>query len=84
MRDFKRGDFEEAPVVHEKGHRCSICNCVNIVDIETDLGDYRDFMSFTPDPSNKNHFICIDCAEVIQEIRYDYLADEEVDNDEDG
>jgi hypothetical protein len=68
-------------VIHEKGHRCTICNSVNIVDIETDIGDYKDHMSFTPDPSNKEHFICIECAEAIQEIRYDYaISDEELED----
>ena len=70
------------PVHYEKAHRCSICNCVNVADIETDVGDFRDFMSFTPDPSNGQHFICIDCADAIQDIRDEYaMTDEDLEDD---
>lgn len=64
-------------IVNRSGvHRCSICNCVNVEDIQTDLGDYRGNMSFTNDPSNPLHFICIDCADEIEDLRQDYMEDD--------
>jgi hypothetical protein len=55
------------------GHnRCSICNATSNEEIETDIGDYKAHMSFTPDPKDPMHFICIDCSEVINEQEQDY------------
>ncbi len=48
-------------------NRCSICNCVSNESIETEIGDYRAHMSFTPDPKFKDSVICISCSEVIQD-----------------
>ncbi|QIG69419.1 hypothetical protein EVB79_049 [Rhizobium phage RHph_N3_13] len=53
-------------------HRCTICNSVSNEDIETSIGDYRPGMSFTPDPIHKDSYICIECADVIQDQRFDY------------
>ena len=53
-------------------HRCTICNSVSNEDIETSIGDYRPGMSFTPDPILKDSFICIECADVIQDQRFEY------------
>jgi hypothetical protein len=60
-------------------HRCSICNCVTNESIATEIGDFRSRMSFTPDPKDRMHDICIECAEVIQEQRdeYSYYDEEE-------
>ena len=66
----------------KKAHRCSICNCVSIVDIQTELGDYRQYMSYVTDPSNRLHFICIDCHEAIQDVRDDFEWMDEENNDE--
>lgn len=53
-------------------HRCSICNCVNNENIETNIGDYRSHMSFVNDPKDPSHFICISCEEEIQNLRDEY------------
>ena len=64
-----------------KVHRCSICNSVSVADIETDLGDFKDHMSFTPDPKDPRHFICIECAEAINEVQFEYELEDEYGND---
>jgi len=48
-------------------HRCSICNIVNNESIETEIGDYHSHMSFTADPKDPRHFICISCSESIND-----------------
>lgn len=53
-------------------HRCSICNSVSNEDIATEIGDYKGVMSFTPDPNDKNHYICVTCADEINDLRMDY------------
>lgn len=40
--------------------RCSICNKVSSLDIETDIGDFSKD-NFVPDPKNNSHFICTEC-----------------------
>lgn len=60
-----------------KVHRCSICNCVSVSDIQTNIGDFKDHMSFTPDPKDSTQFICIECDEVIRDVLYDYQLDDE-------
>jgi len=57
---------------HNKIHRCSICNSVNVSDIETNIGDYHKGMSFVPDRGKRFSDICIECDEVIQEALGDY------------
>lgn len=52
--------------------RCSICGCVSNESIQTNIGDYKSGMSFTTDPKDPMHEICIDCAEVIEDLRIDY------------
>jgi hypothetical protein len=52
--------------------RCSICNCVSNESIQTELGDYSPNMSFTHDPKDHRHFICVSCDEAIQEVRQDF------------
>lgn len=52
--------------------RCSICNTVSNENIETDLGDYKAHMSFTHDPKDSRHFICVSCDEAIEDIRRDF------------
>jgi len=61
-------------------HRCSICNKVDNESIETNLGDYESNLSFTYDPNDPSHHICIDCEEVIEDQRRDYAY---MDQDED-
>lgn len=63
-------------------HRCSICNSVSNEEIETDIGDYKHNMSFTPDPKDKNHFICISCSDAINDLRQDYMMDDLWDDEE--
>ena len=59
--------------------RCSICDSVSNESIQTNIGDYKHGMPFTPDPKNPLHEICIECLEVIQEQRTDYeYLDEEI------
>lgn len=60
------------------GHyRCTICNCVSNESIETEIGDFRK-TSFTQDPKYKDSYICVECSEAIQDVRYDYdLMNEE-------
>ena len=58
-------------------HRCSICNTVNSPFIETNIGDYKIKMSFTEDPKDSMHEICIECIESIEEVRSDYHFDDE-------
>ncbi len=60
-----------------KTHRCSICNCVNREDIETNLGDYKQ-TSFVKDPSNSLFYVCIECNESIDEVNreYEFMEDE--------
>ena len=58
--------------------RCGICGNVSNENIETNIGDFRPGMSFTQDPKDKNQFICVDCSEVINDLRFDYeLMDQE-------
>lgn len=57
--------------------RCSICNAVSNERIETTIGDFKPNMPFTHDPKDPRHFICISCADEIEEIRQDYLEDED-------
>ena len=51
-----------------KVHRCSICNCVSVPDIATELGDYHSKMSFMPDPKDEKFDICVECYESIAEV----------------
>lgn len=86
MSNDKLDWFKEVAVFNRSGvHRCSICNCVNQEDIQTNIGDYRGNMFFTKDPKNPNHFICGECEEAIQDVRWDYeiMDDEEEDDDSD-
>jgi hypothetical protein len=63
------------------GHlRCSICNCVSDESIETELGDYKSRMSFTADPKDNRHFICISCSEAIEEQRREFRERDEWDD----
>lgn len=59
--------------------RCSICNTVSNESIATEIGDYHSHMSFTNDPKDPLHFICVTCDEVINDLRidYEYLDDKE-------
>ena len=60
-------------IVNRSGvHRCSICNTVNIPEIETNIGDYRDHSYWVNDPKDPNHFVCGECDAGIEEIRRDY------------
>ena len=63
---------DRIPNIEDKVHRCSICDKVNIQEIENNLGDYDSDISFVSDPSDASHFICIDCSTEIQEIRDEY------------
>lgn len=54
------------------GHfRCSICNKVSMEEIATEIGDFTS-NNFTHDPKDKSQFICIDCHDAIEDVRYDY------------
>lgn len=61
--------------------RCSICNCVSNERIETNLGDFHPHMSFTNDPKDGLHFICIECDESIEEVRQDYQMDDKYEDE---
>lgn len=50
-------------------HRCVLCNTVNNPDIETDYGDFKEYMGFRPDPDNELSYICMKCYESIDSIR---------------
>lgn len=52
--------------------RCSICNAVSNERIETNLGDFKEDVSFTHDPKDGLHFICIDCADAVEDLRQDF------------
>jgi len=58
-------------------HRCSICNRVSNEEIETNMGDYVQDLSFTFDPNNSLFDICVECGEAIDEVRHDYDFEEE-------
>jgi hypothetical protein len=59
--------------INRGGHnRCSICNKVSNEEIQTELGDYQAHMSFTNDPKDPLHFICVECADSIEDQRQDY------------
>lgn len=60
--------------------RCSLCNSVSNDKIATEIGDYKENMSFTHDPKNGQHFICIDCAEVIEDQRQWYEFQDQIDD----
>lgn len=61
------------PYLRSGGYfRCSICNSVSSENISTDIGDYKPNTSFTEDPKDHNHFICITCKEVIDDQLMDY------------
>ena len=62
-------------------HRCSICNSVNIPDIETDLGDFRERMNFRPDPNDSMFDVCIECAEVIDDVLMEFEYEENYNED---
>lgn len=53
-------------------HRCSICNKVDNMSIETEIGDYDGATHFVSDPKDESQFICGDCEEEIKEVR-DYF-----------
>ena len=57
--------------------RCSICNRVNNEEIETEYGDYSEFMAFVPDPSNPMFDICMMCAECISDTLFELEEDED-------
>lgn len=58
-----------------KIHRCSICNCVNREDIETNIGDYKK-TPFVKDPKNPLFDICVECSESIQDTNNEFEFDE--------
>lgn len=52
--------------------RCGICNKVNSAEIATDIGDYSGETVFQEDPKDHNHFICLECYEVIKETNTEF------------
>lgn len=65
----KLKELQELSYLTSRGthFRCSICNTVSNEGIETDLGDYRPHTSFTSDPKDRRHFICVTCDEIIND-----------------
>jgi hypothetical protein len=57
-------------------HRCTLCNKVNNPEIETEYGDFSEYMAFRPDPENPLFDICMECFEDIE----DQFPDEEEDD----
>lgn len=78
-------------------YRCSICNKVSSRDIETNYEETTKH-TFVRDPKDKQHFICMDCNLIYQDLMVDYyiqddpygwFSDEEefnleIDNDSDS
>lgn len=76
----KLKELQELHYLSSRGShfRCSICNTVSNESVETDIGDYKPSMSFTPDPKNPKHsMICIECSEEINDTLIGYDWDEE-------
>lgn len=51
--------------------RCSICNSVSSVSIETNIGDYTP-KNFVPDPKDNLFHICEECKEQHESLMHDY------------
>jgi DNA-directed RNA polymerase subunit RPC12/RpoP len=72
MDELKRLDTLIKSVNRGGYFRCPICNTVSNPRIETNIGDYKEGLSFTHDPKDSRHYICVNCDEVIEEQRQDY------------
>lgn len=72
MDELKRLDALIKSVNRGGYFRCSLCNCTSNERIETEPGDYKEGLAFTHDPNDGMHFICVNCADVIEEQRQDY------------
>lgn len=64
-------------------HRCSICNRTNNEEVETDPGDFVEFMAFVPDPMDNLFDICMECFENIRDCNSDFPEDLDYESDED-
>lgn len=55
--------------------RCVICNKVNNISVQTNIGDYiggKGNQSFVQDYKHDNAFICFECDDIIQDTLYEY------------
>jgi uncharacterized protein YlaI len=60
--------------------RCTICNAVNFLDAETDLGDYTQNAFFE---ESNGGYICFACRNAVTEALSEFRDDYEEENDED-
>jgi hypothetical protein len=62
--------------------RCSICDCVSMESIATNIGDYKPNMPFVNDPKDPLHFICVECDESVSDQLWDYEVFDEIEEGE--
>lgn len=55
--------------------RCSICNKVSSQELEDGCSPYHEDY-YVPDPKDKLHWICLECAEIIFDINKEFEDEE--------
>lgn len=69
---FDSNDFQEINISKHTNLRCSICNCSSNPFTETNPGEFRQGIYFTPDLSNPVSMICSDCSDSIRDTVTEY------------
>lgn len=59
--------------------RCTICNAVNYVDVETNIGDFTTSRFYEEADGG---YICFTCRGYVDEALEDFIEEEEDDEDE--